>query len=140
LTGLESRGKLYSVAEFAVNGVPPNDAQAGRPSAKGASMSQATRTLVPFVCRRVAYGERTFHLSEPMQVHVDNHDGVWVHEYEPLGIIAAGDTRAESLDAFRMDFAACYDLIAQEEDGHLTLDARELKKRMLALVERVEKV
>jgi hypothetical protein len=39
-----------------------------------------------------------------------------------------------------MDFAACWDLVAQEDDEKLTADARELKRKLLDLVEKVEKL
>ncbi|MBM4083615.1 MAG: hypothetical protein FJ272_02400 [Planctomycetes bacterium] len=94
--------------------------------------------LVPLYWSRIVYGNRRFHLREHIQIQVDFRDGLWIHEYAPLGILAYAETRAESLNAFRMDFAACWDFLAQEGDHGLTEDARVLKAKLLSLVERIE--
>jgi hypothetical protein len=39
-----------------------------------------------------------------------------------------------------MDFAACWDLVAQEDDENLAADAIGLKRKLLSLVEKVENV
>jgi len=94
--------------------------------------------LVPLFWQRVIYGNRLFRLKRPIQVAVDFQDGLWLHEFEPLGIVAYAPTRAESLDAFRADFTACWDEIAQEEDANLTRDAVALKGRLLDIVDHEE--
>ncbi|MFH0809572.1 MAG: hypothetical protein V2A77_03750 [Pseudomonadota bacterium] len=94
--------------------------------------------LVPLYWTRIVWADKIFVLRRPMQIRNDFQDGLWIHEYEPLAIYSYGATRAESLDAFRAEFAACWDLIAQEEDKLLTEDARELKQTMKAIVEEVK--
>lgn len=96
--------------------------------------------LVPLLWRRVVHAERRFRLREAIEIKVDLRDDLWVNEYEPLGILAFGPSRAESLNAFRSDFAACWDCVAQESDENLTADARTLKRKLLDLVEGVEEV
>jgi hypothetical protein len=77
-------------------------------------------------------------LRQPVDITVEVRDGLWIHECAPLGIVAYAPTRAESLNAFRLDFAVCWDSVAQESDENLTEDARDLKRALLDLVEHVE--
>jgi hypothetical protein len=96
--------------------------------------------ILPLYWTRVIHESRRFCLRERIEIAVDLRDNLWIHEYEPLGITALGHSRAESLNAFRLDFAACWDSIAQEDEKNLTADARQLKAKLLQLVERVEDV
>ncbi len=95
---------------------------------------------MPLYWQRVIYGDRRFRLRQPIQVRVDFHDNLWIHEHEPLGILAYAPTRAECLEMFRMDFAAAWDAVAKEEDRNLTEDARALKRKLLDLVEAEEPI
>jgi hypothetical protein len=92
----------------------------------------------PLRWRHIVHGGRLFCLQSAIEIKVDLCDGVWTHEYKPLGILGYAESRAESLEAFRTDFAACWDSIAQEPDENLTGDAQELKRGLLALVDCVE--
>ncbi len=56
----------------------------------------------------------------------------------PLGILAYGSTQEDARDAFTTEFASAWGQIGQEDDSNLTRDARNLKKRLLSLVDRVE--
>jgi hypothetical protein len=94
----------------------------------------------PLFLMRIVYDSRRFRLREPIRVESNFSEGIWVHEFPPLGIHAFGASRAESLKAFRMDFAACWDLLASEKDENLTGDAQDLKAKLLALVEDVEQI
>jgi hypothetical protein len=94
--------------------------------------------LLPLRWGRVDSGNQRFRLRIPIQIAQDFQDGVWVHENEPLGILAYGHSRADSLEAFRSEFAAIWDGIAEEEDSCLTVDARQLKAKLREIVERVE--
>lgn len=96
--------------------------------------------LIPLRWTRVVYGDRIFRLTTPIHVNVDFRDGLWIHECEPLGILAYGESRGKSLNAFRMDFAACWDLVAEEDDANLTVDARELKQKFRELVQEVQEL
>lgn len=93
--------------------------------------------LVPLYWSRIVYNRR-FILKKPIRILPDVMDGVWVHGYEPLGILAYGRTRSGSLEAFRMEFAVLWDEYAQEEDENLTDDAQELKRAINDLVSSVE--
>jgi len=93
--------------------------------------------LAPLRWRHVTHGRRRSRLRSPIEIVVDFRDGLWIHEYAPLGVLAYGESRQESLEAFRTDFAACWDSLAQEDDASLTGDARELKRRLVQLVQTV---
>jgi len=86
----------------------------------------------------IEWGRKRFLLKKTIRVRVGFEGGVWVYEYEPLGILAHGSTEAEAMDAFRTEFASAWNHIAKEDDANLTRDARGLKKRLLSIVDRVE--
>ena len=86
----------------------------------------------------IEWRRKRFILRKSLRVRVGLEGGVWVYEYEPLGILAHGSSQAEAMDAFRMEFASAWDRIAKEDDAMLTRDARALKKRLLSVVDRVE--
>jgi len=94
--------------------------------------------LIPLRWMRVDYANRRFKLKEPIYVVQGFSEGVWTHECSQLGILEYGESRCESINAFRMDFAATWDLIVDESDERLTREAQELKKRFLAVVETEE--
>ena len=94
--------------------------------------------LIHLFWRRVSYGDRVFRLRRAIEIKVGFHEGLWVHEFEPLCLLAYAPTRSESLDALRQNFVAAWDEIAQEDDTNLTDDARDLKRRLLDVVERVD--
>jgi hypothetical protein len=96
--------------------------------------------LAPLFWKRIAVGDRLFFLNTPMNIDVDFRDGVWVHEFSPLGILAFAPTRKESLEAFRAEFASAWDFIASEPDDKLTSDAVRLKNALKRIVERTEAV
>jgi len=96
--------------------------------------------LTPLYWSRVIYNSRSFILAKPIQLLINFHDGIWVHEHQQLGIIAYGKSRSESLNAFRMEFAALWDDYALEEDDLLSDDAKALKKTMLNLVRVIEEI
>ena len=86
----------------------------------------------------IEWRRQRFILRKSLQVRVGLEGGVWVYEYEPLGILAHGSSQAEALDAFRMEFSSAWEQIAKDDDARLTRDARALKKRLLSVVDRVE--
>lgn len=88
----------------------------------------------------VVYSGRLFHLREWMKVSVAFKDGLWLCEYAPLGIIAFGTSRHEARDAFNMEFASCWGMIAEADDAELTEGAQKLKRDMKALVSSVEEL
>lgn len=90
--------------------------------------------IIPLNWTRVDYGNRRFLLNEQIQIEQNFRSGIWTCEFKPLGIFGYGESRHEAVSSFRRDFAVCYDDIAQEEDENLTLDAQELKQKLLGLI------
>ena len=88
----------------------------------------------------VVYGTQVFRLRFPIRIHAHRDGNLFIHEYEPLGISAYGFTQAESLQAFAEEFSSCWHWIGLEEDRRLGPDARELKRKLLRLVETVQPV
>jgi hypothetical protein len=97
-----------------------------------------TVQLVPLYWQRIVYGGRYFRLRQPLQIRSDFANNLWIYEHEPLGILAFASTRAEALQATRMEFVAAWDSIAMERDERLTADAQALKQRLMELVESVD--
>ncbi len=96
--------------------------------------------IVPLTWTRIDYGNSRFLLTEQIQIQQDFRNGVWVCEFEPLGILGYGSSRHEAVVSFRRDFAACWHDIAEEEDDKLTLDAQELKEKFRNLVKDVARL
>jgi len=82
----------------------------------------------------LACGGFQFILREPIPVQESYECGTWTQRYEPLGILAYGQSREEATEAFCGEFTCCWEEIACEEDDNLTADARELKSRLLRIV------
>jgi hypothetical protein len=78
---------------------------------------------------------RRFSFRKPISVQETYEHGIWTHRFDPLGILAYGDTREEAMEAFCAEFACCWDQIACECDDNLTADAQDLKRKLLDLVQ-----
>jgi len=94
--------------------------------------------IEPLVWRSVYWAGRQFMLREPIQVNAEYRDGIWFHEYAPLKLSAYGESRRESLDAFKEVFSHAYDQLASEEDSLLTGDALAVKGQFNRLVLQVK--
>lgn len=95
-------------------------------------------SLAPLSLNRIQHDERRFLLKRPIEVIAGFRQGVWTLEHEPLGLLGYGRSRADAFDGFKMEFAACWDVIACEDDSNLTGDARDLKALMKSVVDKVE--
>lgn len=82
----------------------------------------------------VRYEDRCFMFRSPLQVYSERQEDIWAVASPTLGILGYGPTRDEAVHAFEMDFAACWDLVAMENDNNLTADAIVLKTAMLDLI------
>lgn len=91
----------------------------------------------PLRIKVITVGSRRFHLKKPISVELDFQDSVWSYEYLPLGIITCSPSRSEALSQFWEEFEFIWEEYAQERDENLTLDAQELKRHLLELVESV---
>ena len=86
----------------------------------------------------IQHGKYRFRLRKPIDIEVSRRAGMYWHELPELGIVAAEKDEMESLAAFALEFSSCWFNIALEDDSALTKDARQLKKKLLNLVESVE--
>ena len=82
----------------------------------------------------IAAGQTTLPLSQPLSVPVDFSDNLVVFEYEPLGIIACGETREQAEQAFGVELTWLWEEYGQTPDDELSPDTRELKTHLLALL------
>jgi len=80
---------------------------------------------------------RVFRLKHPILVEVEKHKDTFVAEYKPLNIIAYGQNMCEFTREFGNEFSLLWDAIACAEDKYLTDGAKELKRRMIDIVEAV---
>jgi hypothetical protein len=88
----------------------------------------------PMYVSVIACANWRFTLRQPILIQESYERGIWTQRYEPLGILAFGQSREEATEAFCVEFACCWEEIACEEDDNLTADARELKGRLRSIV------
>ena len=88
--------------------------------------------------REIKAERRLFRLTHPIACAIEKQERLFVSEYEPLGIVAYGESREEVMRAFSYEFAILWDVIVQESDIRLTEDAKALKKKLIELVKEVE--
>lgn len=91
----------------------------------------------PLRIKVITVRSRKFHLKKPISVEVDYQDSVWSYEYLPLGIMTYSPSRREALSQFREEFEFIWEEYAQESDENLTIDAQQLKRCLLDLVESI---
>lgn len=84
--------------------------------------------------------DRQFVLREPITLAAELEDNAWVYEYKSLGLLSSARSPDEARESLASDFAALWDLIAQEHDRNLTTDAQMLKRKLRRLVLRVERI
>jgi hypothetical protein len=95
-----------------------------------ATMAQDVTTEV----LKIIDGRTVFRLTTAIDLAVRREGPHVVVAYEPLGIEECGKTKAEALDAFAYHFGALWEQFVECEDGALTGDARQLKRKMRSLV------
>jgi len=98
---------------------------------------QAVSTLIGPTIAEVENAGRIFRLNEPILVSEFCDNAIFYCESKPLSILAFGHTIAEARQAFQEDFAMMWDEIAKAPDDQLTLGAKLVKSRFLALVNSV---
>jgi len=73
-------------------------------------------------------------LQTPLSVPPDFTDNLVTFQYDPLGIVACGDTREEAADAFREELLWLWEAYGQAPDEDLSTEAGNLKRRLLHLL------
>jgi hypothetical protein len=104
-----------------------------RPKSPTTLAADATGNIV-----QIRYGSELFQLREPIDLEARSERGHSVLAYPALDIEGYGADELEALESFADQFGSTWHSIALATDAELTRDAREIKKRMLKLVDRVE--
>ena len=91
----------------------------------------------PFKPNVIRYGNSVFVLNDKLDCIVDYEDDSFSIKNELLDINVWGDTREEAETAFSFSFYALYENFALEIDAKLSLESRELKKKLLKIVKTV---
>jgi hypothetical protein len=86
----------------------------------------------------LGYVNRKFVFNKNLAVCVTQENGSWVFESDEPKLMGFGEKRDDAELAFRQDFVAYWDYIAQEDDENLTQDAIEMKRVLLDLVKSQE--
>ena len=81
--------------------------------------------------------DRIFKLKQPISIKLALHEDTLIAEYMPLNIFAYGQNMGELTRDFGNEFSLLWDAIVCAEDKHLTDGAKELKRRMIGIVEAV---
>ena len=89
---------------------------------------------------RIIWGERQWDLTDLLVVTPEFREDCWYYRSDYFGINAYGETRRWAKESFYEEFAFLYDEYALENNDNLTLDAIELKQRLLAIVDTVSEV
>jgi len=87
---------------------------------------------------QIRYGTELFHLRQPVDLEIRSERGHSLAAYPALDIVGYGDDELTALESFADQFGSTWHSIALAADAELTRDARQIKKRMLNLVDRVE--
>jgi hypothetical protein len=87
---------------------------------------------------QIRYGVELFHLRQPVDLEIRSKRGHSLVAYPALDIVGYGDDELAALESFADQFGSTWHSIALAADAELTRDARQIKKRMLNLVDRVE--
>jgi hypothetical protein len=87
---------------------------------------------------QIRYGREVFQLTQPIDLDVRSDRGHSLVAYPALEIVGYGDDELQALESFADQFGSTWHAIALAADIELTRDARQLKKRMLKLVDSVQ--
>jgi len=124
--------------DTATGTLPPMFVPSGRVSETKSSATTAVCDREDLVWTELTYRGRTFEFNRGVHIRVLKEDGGWAFESDDPELMGFGLTRAEAELTFCVDFAACWDGIACQDDEILTQDAIELKLLLLALVKGVK--
>jgi hypothetical protein len=82
----------------------------------------------------IFYKNEAFCLRRRISLNERREGGFWVHSYRPLGIVAYGRTKLDSLLAFAMELSSMWHWLVQEDDDTLAPDAKRLRVWLLGLI------
>jgi hypothetical protein len=76
-----------------------------------------------------------YHFNQPLNCEIDYENNTWTMTNPFLDIAVWAENRLEAEQAFAFNFHALYVNFAQEKDSKLSPKARELKRKLLTLVQ-----
>ena len=85
--------------------------------------------------KEICYGEQIIKLKSPIKIEAVSSDEEFSLHYEPLDILVSAPTLDECEEDFQEELNVLYEEYAEEADEKLTESARELKSKLLNLVE-----
>ncbi|MBM3472344.1 MAG: hypothetical protein FJX75_03600 [Armatimonadetes bacterium] len=88
----------------------------------------------PLVVRELALGATVLRFVTPIEVEPRPADNLVALDYPPLGIMAAGETRAEAVAAFLEELGWLWETYVQADEARLAEDALELRATFLQMV------
>jgi hypothetical protein len=74
-------------------------------------------------------------MKSPIQVEGELSSEGWIFYYKPLDILVNAPTLDECIDDFQEEFFVLYEAYAEERDENLTEGARQLKRKLLEMIE-----
>ena len=95
--------------------------------------------LRPYRPDEIVWGERIFFLHGQIACGIEIEEGLWIIEYEPLGIRASGGSHEDAIAEFSEEFAMLWDEYARTAEEELTEDAVALKQHIGKIVREVKK-
>jgi len=83
----------------------------------------------------LTHNDRTFVFNRELTVRVTQEEGGCSFAADEFGLLGFGHTRREAQQSFCLDFAIQWDdLVCEEDENKLSLDAVDLKHALLGLV------
>ena len=79
-----------------------------------------------------------FHLTTPVNLDTSIEGDLHIVEYPDLGILDYGGSETEALESFAETFSAMWHHLAEERDSNLNTSAKQIKRKMRHLVNRIE--
>ena len=76
----------------------------------------------------------SYQLNQPLAVELDVTDGLWVYHSAAINLWGYGETREDALSDLHENFAYLWREFASERDEALDDQARQIKQRLLQLV------
>jgi hypothetical protein len=80
------------------------------------------------------YENKEFLFAREMPVTITWDGEAWIYESKENEIIGFDEDQRGADFAFRQDFSVCWENFACEDDGNLSIDAREMKANLKSLV------
>jgi hypothetical protein len=89
----------------------------------------------PLRLRRLVYQDRVFRFRTPLSVNVERSADLWLYSAPEISVWAAAERREDAFRELAESFAYAWEQFVEEKDEMLDAGAREVKKRLISIVE-----